>query len=372
MRRTGTARAMTLVELIIAAALAAAVVGGLVSALVLTSRALPTATKAADPAARDAAALESLSAELFGASEISEHTAHAIAFTVADRNGDSNPEMIRYAWNGMVGGALTREYNGETTSVSGGVTDFALALTISQRSTQTLKTVEADSGEITLASFSGWSGVSGSTITGYLLTTTSWPSEHVRITATMPSGFVRMEITKVTLFLRDSGAAAENMTCTLFAPAVAGAPEPNLSRVYGSPVVVSDSVLTTAYKAVDFVFSGASFTTPLTELCVAVKSSGGAGIRAQYVNNSSGPSNDTQTMLWTTDNGSSWQPTSSQRNRNDLYYTVSGRIYTSTTQLETVNRYFVTGVSAALRSVGSSRTATMQTQTVNTPEVATP
>jgi hypothetical protein len=366
-------RGMTLVEIVVAASLASLLAGGLVSALVLTGRALPGANRPTDVLARDAAALDKLSADLFGASAIVDHTAHRVEFNVADRDNDGNPEVLCYEWSGVVGDPLLFTYNGKAaTMLIDSVADFALDYTVTVRSSTTQQTVTTDSGEVTLASFSGWAGVTGSTVTGYLLGANSWPAEYLKITTAMPNNLVRLEITKVTLLLKDSSATAENLTCTLYATAVAGGPLPNLTRVYGTPSVRSDSGLTASYAPISFGFTDVSFTTPITELVFGIRGSAGLGIRAQYVTNASAPSNDTQTMLWTTDNGSTWQPAASSRNRNDMYYTVSGRIYTSTTQDVTVDTYFVAGVSAALRSTNGTTTAFTLVQALNTPQVDSP
>ena len=80
-------------------------------------QAVPSSTSPTYAAILGYEAVGQMSTELAGALHITERTATAITFTVADRNGDGSPERIRYAWSGVVGAPLTRQYNG------GGVVD---------------------------------------------------------------------------------------------------------------------------------------------------------------------------------------------------------------------------------------------------------
>ncbi len=66
-------------------------------------------------------------AELQYAQSVTEQTVTAITVTVPDRDADSNPEEIRYAWSGTPGEPLTRQYNGGTAAnAAEGVHDFSV------------------------------------------------------------------------------------------------------------------------------------------------------------------------------------------------------------------------------------------------------
>jgi hypothetical protein len=84
------------------------------STIVLASRAIPSANNPTACTIEASMALDQLVAELEAAVCITEHTQPTIAFTVADRNGDGLAERIRYAWSGIPGDPLTRQYNGGT------------------------------------------------------------------------------------------------------------------------------------------------------------------------------------------------------------------------------------------------------------------
>jgi len=112
-RPLGSWRAVTLVEMVMSLTIVSILLGACGSVMLLASRVM--GISAAGPAvsmtAADAAT-DQVAADLQMALQITERTATAVTFTVPDRNGDSTPETLRYAWAGA-GSPLTREYNGQ-------------------------------------------------------------------------------------------------------------------------------------------------------------------------------------------------------------------------------------------------------------------
>lgn len=104
--------AFTLIELTVALAASALLVVGLASSLYISSQALNV--NASQKTRTAAVVLHDLATDLNKAVEFSERTPTALTFTVPDRNGDSAPEVIRYAWTGTPGDPLTYQYNGGT------------------------------------------------------------------------------------------------------------------------------------------------------------------------------------------------------------------------------------------------------------------
>jgi len=113
MKHQATPRAMTLAELLVALAIVTLLMAGLGSALMIATQALPSRMATQQARLDTSDALDRLESELSCAQFVSEHTATAITFTVADRDGDGNPERIRYAWSGVTGAPITRDYNGQ-------------------------------------------------------------------------------------------------------------------------------------------------------------------------------------------------------------------------------------------------------------------
>ncbi len=128
-RRLNTRRpAFTLIELMIASASSAILMGGLASALYISSRALLPDATATDERNRSALALAQMEADLRLALDFSERTATAVTLTVPDRNGDSQADTIRYSWTGTAGDPLLYQYNANTAvTVATNVQQFSVS-----------------------------------------------------------------------------------------------------------------------------------------------------------------------------------------------------------------------------------------------------
>lgn len=100
----------TLVELAVSTVALGILLAGMGSAILVASRAARPGTAPAN-AVRAASAADEMAADLRMALSFSQRTATAVQFTVADRNGDGDPETLRYAWSGTAGDPLTRQLN---------------------------------------------------------------------------------------------------------------------------------------------------------------------------------------------------------------------------------------------------------------------
>ena len=115
----------TLIEVTLSASVAAVLMGGMASAVVIASRAMPDSNSELQRTISAYHIAEQIASELYCAKTFTERTATTIEFTVADRNADSNPETIRYEW--WDGDPLLRRYNGGAwTTLMEPVTDFQL------------------------------------------------------------------------------------------------------------------------------------------------------------------------------------------------------------------------------------------------------
>ena len=136
LRRTtpGTAAAQrggfSLVELVLAAALMAVLLGAMASVMVVTSRAVPGASGSAPSISAAASAVTQMAEELRTATAFTHRTGTAVAFTVPSRDADAAPDAVRYEWSGTPGGPLVRTgRGGVTTTIVPGVQSFSLAYT---------------------------------------------------------------------------------------------------------------------------------------------------------------------------------------------------------------------------------------------------
>ena len=107
-------RGFTLVEMVLSMAVMTILLGGIASAMILASRAVPDLETPLKVKTDAYYAADGLAGELFAAQTIVFRSATVVEFTVADRNADSVAETIRYSWSGVAGHPLTRRYNNGT------------------------------------------------------------------------------------------------------------------------------------------------------------------------------------------------------------------------------------------------------------------
>src|SRR5262245_58496616 len=152
-RHNDRSSAFTLVELMVGIAMFALIALALQSAVLLASKAIPDAKGVYVSQLAATRVADQITSELSYALSVTELTSTSITFTVADRDRDGLPETIRYAWSGVSGAPLTRQYNnGKEYSVLDDVSELALAydkLTVTNPPTYT------ESDETLLYSFSG-------------------------------------------------------------------------------------------------------------------------------------------------------------------------------------------------------------------------
>ncbi|MCW5755636.1 MAG: prepilin-type N-terminal cleavage/methylation domain-containing protein [Phycisphaeraceae bacterium] len=104
-------RGVTLVELMVALAMASTVMIGAVAAVGIAGRSFRSATDGTR-SERAIDALDRVAADVQLAIRFHERTPLAVAFDVPDRTGNGAPERIRYAWSGTPGDPLTYSMNG--------------------------------------------------------------------------------------------------------------------------------------------------------------------------------------------------------------------------------------------------------------------
>ncbi len=121
-------RSFTLAELMVSVVVMGVIMTGLGSAIMLATRAIPDGISPLERSVQGAEVLQQLGAELQFATAFAEMGNSAVQFTVADRDSDDTPEIIRYEWSGTPGDPLTRQYNGGTMiDVAEDVQEFLLA-----------------------------------------------------------------------------------------------------------------------------------------------------------------------------------------------------------------------------------------------------
>ncbi len=102
----------TLIEMVISVAIISILMTAIASAILLTSKAIPSQDSPGDAALKATKALARLNEELQSVRFFTEATSTAMTIIVPDQNGDGDAEQIRYSWSGTAGDPLVRTLNG--------------------------------------------------------------------------------------------------------------------------------------------------------------------------------------------------------------------------------------------------------------------
>ena len=375
-RRAGR-RGVTLAELIVSLFVMSILAGGMVSAVLIATNAVPDTDDPTQAVLDARAVVDQIAGDLLTAQVFTERIATALEFTIPDRNADLAPETVRYAWSGTPGDPLTWQYNGGTVvNLVQDVREFDLSY-----STRTVTTTETQGGtttsaEFMMASFEGWDGIPPSPLP-FPVTLTGWAAEFFTVSGVPPEAdslsITRVELQMCQGTLLDAG----TFSVGIHDVAAPGNPEPATDPI-GTPVVVSSSTLN-PYPTFDwegFTFSDVLISNPSTEYVIVLKGSwpdiSPMDAQVRRYTDRNAPADDT-VALWTSDSGSSWDPRANRRDEYDTLFRVYGRYETTGEQLVDVTRYFVTRVNVQLR-VGPDASTRVETavQVLNAPEVTGP
>lgn len=344
---------VTLLELVVALAVTSIILLGIGSAMLFAGRALPDAASASNQAALGAEALESMVEDLRYAVAIQQRSGRMIEFTVADRNADALPEVIRYEWSGTADAPVTRQYNGGTAlQVLAGVQDLALTYELQNISTEIPQPNE--SAETLLIGYD-----SAQDYGDYTIKESEWYAEYFR--PTLPGNTVSWKVTRVRFYAQQAGALLGQTRAQLQLPTSGGKP----SGVVVDESVFYENLLPLLYLVQEVSYTQASGLSPQQGLCLVFRWQADAeacNLRGQNKNVSAG----NIALLKSTDKGVSWAAQAAQ----SLLFSVYGTVTTAgTPQIQ--NRYYLKAVTLRLK-VGTNDQTTVQTavRTLNQPEVS--
>jgi prepilin-type N-terminal cleavage/methylation domain-containing protein len=343
----------SLMELVVSMAVISVLLVSLGSAIVVTSRAMPAPSSPGGGAEfKRAAALDQMCAELRCATAFTEIGATSVAFSVPDRDKDATEEKIRYAWTGVSGAPLTREYNGGAkVAVADDLASFALAYLKDKHTTSTTGTTTWDSGEVQLAAFSAWSGITPTQSTTALSTTT-WAAEAFTINlVTLPADTTKLAITRVSLRMRKPAGGTQGATIGIYPPSAAGASTPGASP-YGTPYSIPAANMATVLGWVDATFTDVVFGDYKTQdFVIVVKGIGAGSATIQYLNSALAPL-DSPVYRYTTNSGSSWLP-ALLLNQSDAPFVVYGSYQREIQTTTSADTYTLNSVTISMRGAGS-------------------
>ncbi|MBN1513962.1 MAG: prepilin-type N-terminal cleavage/methylation domain-containing protein [Phycisphaerae bacterium] len=319
-RHNPPARGLTLVELVISMTLMTLLTTGIVSAVVLASRAMPPSGIASQTG--DAATVAAdLAAELSCAQSFTERTATAVTFAVPDRTGDGSPEIVRYSWAGT-GSPLVRVFNGTTTAnVLNRVNDFSLDFE-SETVTQPGRTSLVESDETILAYHDMGSGQSRT----YTVQEDAWVGQYFE--PTLPGNAVSWSITSVTLVVESYLSATGGTWVQIRRANASALPTSNVL----AQVLMPESSLSSSMSPYRVDFDGLDSLLPSDRVCLVLQfESGTASCEVQL--EQLGDNESAGCLVSTNNAGQAWFPTPSR----DMVYRIRGR-YKSNEPIQVLRR----------------------------------
>lgn len=194
-------RAFTLAETLIAVAVTSIIMVAVGSAVVIASRTMPDQDSPAALAIDAGSALEQLGLELQYAIHLPVYESRRITFTLADRNDDGSPERVSWAWSGIAGDPLTRQYNdGLAVPMLKDVKNFAFTYTTSNVQERYPGPL-VEQSETLLASYTG--SLLSLLPNSFQITSSNWIGQYIQ--PSLPSAAVAWRPTRVSFQARYSG-----------------------------------------------------------------------------------------------------------------------------------------------------------------------
>ena len=351
-RRSG----FTLIELVASMAIGFLLLGGMASAILIASHALPGRNTTTDAILRASDVVEQIAGELHCAVTFTQRSATIVEMNVPDRNADLAPETIRYAWSGTRGDPLTRQYNGGTVvNVAEDVQEFQLDYdlkTISQEGSP----IQNESSETLLMSQDSPS----SDCSSAAVKSDYWVGEY--FLPTLPADTVSWKVTRVKISALASDSPFDGVTkVQLRLPAFGNVPSTN----FIGEALMYESSLMSSFLWYTFSFTGVAELSSGQVMCLVLKTTSTDGsCRVEYA--SGGVSLPNAGYL---EYGGSWTVNTDYA----LQFEVYGTITTSSGEPEVVDVYDLTGVGIKLR-MGADAGTRVETaaQVLNEPEVTGP
>ena len=210
-------RAFTLVELVLALAIAVIVLGATQSIIMLAAKSVPVPGKGPFGVVQAVIPLEQLATDLQSASMILSATDRSLELILPDRDLDGFPDNARYAWSGMPGTPLQRTYRGNRAATwdnpQSVIPNLSSLAFTHDRIAPTTPT-SANLPETLLASFEPLSGIDGDTITSSSTSAQSFQP-------LLPTSAITFRITRIALRVGRSGSST-GLSDIVLTPATLG------------------------------------------------------------------------------------------------------------------------------------------------------
>lgn len=251
-RRAG----FTLVEVVMSMLILAILLGAVEATLVASTKAIPQSKNITGALTAGAAVANRITGELSCALSVTELGANAITFTVPDRDGDGNPETIRYAWSGVAGDPLTRQYNGGSV---GNIISSVQTFRLNYDKTSQAYYTTSDGPETLVFSYTN-------TLLSQSVSVKSDTNPGEYFVPSLPNGTISWRVSRVLVSARTGGPAQGSCYVQLRTATPAGSPT---NRILDQ-AVLNESTLGSSFSWVTLPFSNHSGLNPNNGLCVVL------------------------------------------------------------------------------------------------------
>lgn len=311
-------RGYTLLEMVISSAVMSIIMGAMVATMLIASRSINSSPGQTLSDAGNV--VDHVTTDLSLAQSFSERQANAVTVTVPDRDGDSQPEIIRYSWSGQAGDPLLRTYNGQdAVVVASNVHNFDLSYLTKTIPAGGNSSVSPEvEGEVkTLIQHDnapgGWLGQ-------YRITSTKWCAQY--FAPTLVGEATKWKITQVMFNSKRSGSGDGVIRVQIRTANSSWKPT---STVLAETTVKESSWGTSyAWRTVDI--GPISNLDPNKGYCLVLKYVSGSGEVARIRYETGGRPMTAYTNWMTTSNrGSSW---SNPEDRRDMWFKIIGTVTT--------------------------------------------
>ena len=369
-RRSG----FTLVELVASLTIGAILIGGMGSAILIASHALPGRNTTPDAILRASDVVEQISNELHCAVTFTQRTATMIEIKVPDRNADLAQETIRYAWSGTPGDPLTRQYNmGTIVNVAENVQEFDLRYDLVTTTVQTPGTLTETSN----CYFVNIGMIDPTPDTGYVVSDTTWCGMCFSFNPATPVGGVQVPPPNPTSFtidfishrMRKAGNGPGSGVTAVQLRAADGNGLPT-STVYDEYLIDEGILPSKSWGAPGWTATNSPSFSITDVVCLVFKADSGTDTAQILFQDTTGlPEADKTTFVTSSDAGSSWTAYNDQALTQSYIYAT----FTASSGSTETSTYALTSVGIKLRLGMDARTRVQTAaQVLNAPEVSGP
>ena len=362
----------SLVEMVAAVAILAILMLAMQSAVMLSVTAMPDNGSRASLLTAESRTLNRIAQDLHFASSVAMPDSRTLKMVVADQDGDGIDETITYLWDGTNGATLTRTRNaGAASVIASSVRQFQCQMRKKTIATQTTTYGSATGNEVVLASFNDY-GISGTGNQILDIDNMCFAAEYFRFnTSAAPANATSIQITRASVWMLSKGILGSPVKAEIRRATGIGSLYPSSVR-FGSQSSLDSGLLPLTLGWTDFSFNDVFITNPGEELELVISGTASQCVaQVWYQQNDNAPS-DTPVFMWTTNAGGSWSP-SGNFNRQDMKFTIYGRVTAPTMTTTTTTRYYLTGVDLRLcLGFNGADAVELSVSTPNQPEVAGP